>query len=272
MLTLGWFSTGRDKAARDLLAIVMDAIQRGELDARIQLVFSNREPGEAHDSDLFFQQVHGYGIPLVTLSSQRFRRERGGGPLQAHRLEYHREVRALLDDYRPDLYVLAGYMLIVDAEMCRRYAMINLHPAAPGGPAGTWQEVIWKLIEEDARQTGVKMHLVTEELDLGATATYCTFPIRGESFDPLWKEAQGRSVAQLQATYGEEMPLFRLIRQHGVARELPLILATLKALAEGRVAIKEGAVVDAQGRPVEGHCLTEEMDREVARLGLPSAW
>jgi phosphoribosylglycinamide formyltransferase-1 len=45
--------------------------------------------------------------------------------------------------------------------------MINLHPAAPGGPTGTWQEVIWQLIEGRAVETGVMMHLVTPELDRG---------------------------------------------------------------------------------------------------------
>ncbi|GAH59253.1 unnamed protein product, partial [marine sediment metagenome] len=43
----------------------------------------------------------------------------------------------------------------------QRYNMVNLHPAAPGGPTGTWQEVIWQLIENKAEETGVMMHLVT---------------------------------------------------------------------------------------------------------------
>ena len=56
-----------------------------------------------------------------------------------------------LQGFHPDLCVLAGYMLIVGEEMCQRYNMINLHPAAPGGPTGTWQEVIWQLIDSKAR-------------------------------------------------------------------------------------------------------------------------
>jgi folate-dependent phosphoribosylglycinamide formyltransferase PurN len=134
--------------------VAQGAIQRGELSARIQFVFSNREPGEAEGSDRFFQQVHDYGIPLVTLSSQRFRRERGGGPFSRHRLEFDREVMKRLEGYKPDLCVMAGYMLIVDAEMCQRYTMLNLHPALPGGLVGTWQEVIWKVIQEKAQEAG----------------------------------------------------------------------------------------------------------------------
>ena len=72
MVELGWFSTGRDQAALDLLTTVMEAIRRHNLDARTQFVFSNREPGEAQQSDAFFDLVHSYGIPLVTFSSRRF--------------------------------------------------------------------------------------------------------------------------------------------------------------------------------------------------------
>ncbi|MBI2906551.1 MAG: phosphoribosylglycinamide formyltransferase, partial [Chloroflexi bacterium] len=83
MLRIGWFSTGRDEAARDLLKVVQDNTQRGEVDARIEFVFSNREPGESRESDLFFDLVRGFGIPLVCLSSAQFgkgkRAARGSG-------------------------------------------------------------------------------------------------------------------------------------------------------------------------------------------------
>jgi len=48
--------------------------------------------------------------------------------------------------------LLAGYMLVVGDVMCKKFDMINLHPAAPDGPAGTWQEVIWQLIKEKAEK------------------------------------------------------------------------------------------------------------------------
>ena len=50
--------------------------------------------------------------------------------------------------YRLGVLVMAGYMLIVSPAMCRRFAILNLHPALPGGPTGTWQEVIWRLLDE----------------------------------------------------------------------------------------------------------------------------
>ncbi|GAH86362.1 unnamed protein product, partial [marine sediment metagenome] len=41
---LGWFSTGRDKAARDLLTVAQRSIALGEIEAEIAFVFCNREP------------------------------------------------------------------------------------------------------------------------------------------------------------------------------------------------------------------------------------
>jgi len=58
-------------------------------------------------------------------------------------------------------------MLIVSEELCQKYDMINLHPAPPGGPTGSWQEVIWTLIQNKADTAGAMIHLVTPELDRG---------------------------------------------------------------------------------------------------------
>jgi phosphoribosylglycinamide formyltransferase-1 len=268
LLNIAWFSTGRDEAAHELLRAAWEAIQRGELKARIAVVFSNRERGQHPESDRFFAQVEGYDIPLVCLSDRRFREERSQAParageaLPAWRLEFDRAAMRLLEPHPFDLGVLAGYMLIVTEEMWR-HPLLNLHPAEPGGPAGTWQEVIWQLIERKASWAGVMMHLVTGVLDEGPPVTYCTYSIRGPTFDPLWAEVQSRSVAEVQAKEGESNPLFCEIRRQGVLRELPLVVATLCAFADGKVRIDAGRVVDADGRPTAPCDLTAEIDRLV---------
>jgi phosphoribosylglycinamide formyltransferase-1 len=141
--------------------------------------------------------------------------------------------------------------------------MINLHPAAPGGPQGTWQEVIWKLMEEGADETGVMMHLVTPELDKGPPVTYCTFSLRGKPFDRYWDEIKGHSIEEVKSQECENNPLFKLIRKHGLAREFPLIIATLKAFSEGKVMIEGERVVDSSGKGIEGYNLSEEIDQKV---------
>jgi len=267
MYKLGWFSTGRDKAARDLLEAVQNSIQLGEIKAEIVFVFSSREPGESEESDLFLRLVEDYHIPLVCFSYQKFKAKKETPEVETlpqWRLDYDREVMVRLQGFHPDLCVLAGYMLIVGKEMCQRYDMINLHPAAPGGPAGTWQEVIWQLIDSEAKETGVMMHLVTPELDKGPPVTYCIFPIRGKLFDRYWDEIKGSSPQQIIKNQGENNHLFRLIREHGLAREFPLIISTVKVFSEGRIRISpEKQVVDAEGRPVSAYSLTDEINEVV---------
>jgi len=258
MLRLGWLSTGRDEAARDLLKTVWEAIGRGEVKAEIAFVFSNREPGEARGSDLFFGLVKGYKIPLLSLSSSSF-----GISSPSRRLEYDKKVMGKLSRFKPDLLVLAGYILILGEEMCRRYPTINLHPAAPGGPKGTWQEVIWQLIRARARASGVMMHLVTPELDEGPPLTFCAYSLRGERFDPLWKEVEKQPWEEVRAR-GEGLPLFQETREEGLKREFLLIVATLRALGEGEVKIEGGQVLDRQNRPIPGYNLTAEIDKALA--------
>ncbi|MDD5127253.1 MAG: formyltransferase family protein [Dehalococcoidales bacterium] len=267
---LGWFSTGRDKAARDLLEIVEKGIRNGSLNAKIIFVFCSREPGESPESDQFIERVKEYRIPLIFFSHEKFKAKFGGkaaaGTFPQWRLEYDRRVIESLQEFSPELCVLAGYMLIVGPEMCRRYNMINLHPAAPGGPTGTWQEVIWKLIETDASNTGVMMHLVTPELDRGPVVTYCTYSIRGKAFDKYRSEIKAMSLEEIKQTQGEDNTLFKTIRQHGLEREFPLIVATIKAFSEGKVKINEQKQpVDADGKQIKGYNLTDEIEKSSER-------
>ena len=197
MLEIGWFSTGRGPGSRGLLSFVQERIARKEINGRIQFVFSNREQGEAEGSDTFFDLVRGYGIPLVTFSSRRFRRS-VGGDFAGHREEYDREVIAYLSQFSPDICVLAGYMLYTGGEMCQRYSMINLHPALPDGPMGTWQQVIWELIDTKAQRTGAMIHLATEDWDRGPVITYFSLPLTGPFFDPLWEQLEGKSVEEIK--------------------------------------------------------------------------
>lgn len=263
MYQIGLFATGRGQGSRGLLQAVHESIKSGRLSARIAFVFSNRDPGEFEATDGFFQMVREYGYPLVTHSFRRFRARTGDDP--DWRTQYDREVMRRLEPYAPDLCVLAGYLLIVGPEMCRRYTMVNLHPAAPGGPVGLWQEVIWQLIGSRAAQSGNTIFYVTEELDRGPLVSCSTFPIAGPPFDEHWEAIKGRPLDELRATEGEELPLFQLIRQHGMARERPLVVETLRAFAQGRVGVRHGAVVDDEGEPLSGLDLTVEIEKLLSR-------
>jgi phosphoribosylglycinamide formyltransferase 1 len=264
---IGWFSTGRGPGSKAMLKTTCDAIKSGELDAEIEFVYCARERGETEPTDRYLDMVNDYGIPLVSFSYQRYRAMRGmpgpdlSQPLPQWRIDYDKEVIKRLERFRPDLCILAGLMIVTSPLMCEKYLIINLHPAAPGGPAGTWQQVIWKLIENKADTQGIKMHVAIPELDMGPTATYCTFPIRGKVFDKLWEQVKGKTVEEIKAAEGVENPLFKTIREHGAVRELPLVVATLKILSQGNIKItKDRQVIDAAGRVIKGYDLTAEIN------------
>jgi phosphoribosylglycinamide formyltransferase-1 len=267
---LGWFATGRGEGSRGILKAVQETITAGELDAEIEFVFCNREREETEATDIFLDMVEGYGIPLINFSYKMYRaildkpNPDPSEPLPQWRIDYDREVMKRLEGFSPDLCVLAGYMLINGPELSYKYDFLNLHPAAPEGPAGTWQQVIWRLIETGADRQGIKMHVAIPEMDVGPTATYCTFPIRGKAFDGYWEEIKGKSVGEIKEEWGVENPLFKAIRAYGYIRETPLIIATLGAFSRGEVRITpEKQVVDASGKRIDGYDLSAEIDEMV---------
>jgi len=257
MWTFGWWTTGRDQAAIDLFETVYNAINNGIIPGEISYVFSSREPGESEFSDRLAEMAAGHGIPVVSLSAVRFRPDIRKQDRDAWRQTYHKEVLInKVKGFPAQVVVLAGYMWVVSPEVCRKLSIINLHPAAPGGPAGTWQEVIWQLLDQKAGKTGVMMHLVTPELDKGPAVTYCSFSIQGDAWDPLWDqfehELQRSSIEEIRESFGESQPLFAKIRNEGVKRELPLIVQTIRSLAAGEISIKDSQLYNRTGNKLAG--------------------
>ena len=260
MLKLGWFSTGRGPGSRNLLKAVMDEKEKGTLDIEIPFVFCNWDNTEEPNSrkeqrEIFFDMVRGYGIPLVTESWKKFKPELRASDEVAWGFEYGKVLREKTGVYGQDLGILAGYMLWMDDDTCDAYDMLNLHPALPTGPKGTWQEVIWQLISEDAKTQGVMMHICTKEHDRGDALTYCSFPIRGGDYDALWEQMYEKlktsTLDEIKEREGTEEPLFKRIREDGAKRELPLIVATIRLFAEGKVCIKDKKLW-CDGRKLDG--------------------
>jgi phosphoribosylglycinamide formyltransferase 1 len=237
VLRIAWFSTGRGSGSRALLRAAAEAIDGG-LPVEIACVYCNRERGEDANSDEYLSLAESYGLPTVTLSSARFRRAHGGpivrkgDPLPAWRLAYDDEALRLLEPFAVSIGVPAGYMLIFGPRACERLTLLNLHPAAPGGPIGIWQDVIWQLIEQRAWQSGITIFKAEPDVDTGPPLAYCTYPLRDDASAPLWAAVQQATLPQLREEQGENLPLFAEIRRRGALREPPLLLETLRTLAE----------------------------------------
>lgn len=252
---IGWFTTGRDEAAIELLKIVYSEIKSGFLPLKIAYVFISKEPGEGFFSDRLIEMARGeMGLKVISFSALRFEPELRKKDKELWRELYHDEVLKRLED-EIDFGVLAGYMWIVSPKFCNSLKLINLHPALPGGPKGSWQEVMWQLISARACETGAMMHLVTPELDEGPALSFFRFSLRTPEFLPLWENTEKKllkyHLSGLKKLEGEENELFKKIREEEVKRELPLIVYTLKYLGEEKITF------DSENLPLD---LTEEIE------------
>lgn len=274
---IGWLSTGRDTAARNLLKAVRDDILLNDIPASIDWIFCHRETGDAAANEeyiqreMFFDMAAEFSIPVATLSHVKFKPELRKLGLQKSRSAS--QPAPELDEWRNlfgeqvvktismmpavDIIVMAGYMLIIGDPELESLNMVNIHPALPWGPKGTWQEVIHTLIAEKADEQGAMVHLVTKELDRGPVISYCRFPITGAPWDELrakWEDAiNGNSSIQDR----EAQELFRKIRHEGEIRELPLLTNAIRELAMGRVVVKDKKILVGGTQSSDGVDLTD---------------
>lgn len=235
-LRIGWYTT-RGRSSRAMFEAVRDAIAAGSLDAEFAYVFSNRDPGDDPVTDGFFDLVRSEGIPLLTLGSVAYRKAHGGTrskpgePLPEWREAYDRDVARLVDQHPADLGVLAGYLLIFTPGFAEAHPLVNLHPALPGGPIGTYIEVIRELIRTDATESGVMLNVAIPEVDMGPVASFARYSLRTPALEPLWTSTDRMLGDEaLEAT-----PLFEAIRAEQVRHESPFLVATLQAFADGRL-------------------------------------
>jgi phosphoribosylglycinamide formyltransferase 1 len=249
-LRIAWLTTGRGPGSYGALEYTFEAIGRG-LPVDVAVVFVNRARGEAEPTDRLIEMAETRGVPVEALSSVAFRKERGGKlskagePLQPWRLEYDEAAAEALGRYSFDLGVMFGYMLIATEPLHRRFTFINDHPALPDGPIGTYQQVIEELIRSGARESGCMMNVVTGDVDRGPVVSYCRYPTRDEQNEQLWRHVDHGDIPN--------DPLYTDIRRRGVMRERPFLVATLGAIAEGKLAIP----------PEEPLDLTEEVEESL---------
>lgn len=84
----------------------------------------------------------------------------------------------IIDQYQPELVVLAGFMRILTPEFTRHYLgrMINIHPSLLPKYQGLHTHK--RAIEAGDKEHGCSVHFVTEELDGGPTALQAVVPIQ----------------------------------------------------------------------------------------------
>ena len=92
------------------------------------------------------------------------------------------ELLALLDKFRVDLVVLAGYLKRIPPKVIAEYTgrIINIHPAllpAFGGEGMYGARVHEAVIASGAEETGVTVHVVNDEYDRGPIVAQWRVPV-----------------------------------------------------------------------------------------------
>lgn len=157
------------------LQAFIDAVQKGDLDLDLTVVFSNNP--EAYG----LERAEKAGIPTACIQHSDY----------LDRESFDRAVIAELDRFNPDLLILAGFMRILTPAFVAHYAgkILNIHPALlplyPG--LNTHQRVL----DAGDEWHGSTVHFVTEKLDAGPRILQGRLAvIPGESADELEKRVQ----------------------------------------------------------------------------------
>ncbi len=140
---------------------IVRASQSEAWPARIAAVISNR-PGAA---GLDFARDH--GIPTATLDHKNF----------PNRDAFDAELVQLIDSFKPDLVVLAGFMRILTGDFVRHYEgrLLNIHPSLlPLFPGLATHE---QALEAGVKEHGATVHFVTEALDHGPLVIQASVPV-----------------------------------------------------------------------------------------------
>lgn len=131
------------------------------INAVIVAVFSNK------DDAYGLTRAQQAGIPARSLSPAQF----------SSRDTFDAALQMQIDDYQPDLIILAGYMRILSPGFVRHYygRMLNIHPSLL--PKYPGLHTHRKALDNNDTEHGTSVHFVTEELDGGPVILQARIPL-----------------------------------------------------------------------------------------------
>lgn len=133
------------------LQALIDAEQKGELSGEITAVISNRA------NAFGLERARKAGIKTQVIDHKSFE----------DRESYDKALAEAIDQYQPDLVILAGFMRILTADFVNHYygRMLNIHPSLL--PKYRGLNTHQRAIDDGETHHGVSVHFVTPELDGG---------------------------------------------------------------------------------------------------------
>lgn len=143
------------------MAAIADAVKQGDIDAEISAVICNRPEAPG------LQKAKDRDIETQVIDHKEF----------ASREDFDVALMRCIDDYQPDLVVLAGFMRILTADFVIRYhgRMLNIHPSLL--PKYQGLNTHQRALDAGDEQHGVTVHFVTEELDGGPNVIQAVVPV-----------------------------------------------------------------------------------------------
>jgi phosphoribosylglycinamide formyltransferase 1 len=183
------------------LQSIIDAVEAKKLDAKIELVLSNK----ADAYGLVRAQNH--GIPIEVLEHKGF----------ASREAYDQTVVDLLRGRGVELVVLAGFMRLLSPDFLKAYSnrIMNIHPALL--PAFPGLHVQRKAVEHGVRFSGCTVHFVNEECDEGPIIIQAVVPVFPDDTEEI---LAARILAQEHRIYPRAIQLYAEGRLHIVGRKV----------------------------------------------------
>jgi phosphoribosylglycinamide formyltransferase-1 len=130
---------------------IREAIQRGDINADVGLVFSNKEDAPG------LLKAREWGLETSFLNPKLF----------ATREDYDQAIVGEIGKRDIDLVCLAGYMKVLTPQFCDafKHRIVNIHPALlPSFPGLHVQQ---KAIDWGVRYSGCTVHFVAAEVDMG---------------------------------------------------------------------------------------------------------
>ena len=147
----------------NMLAIA-EAVKSGDIDAEVAAVISNRPEAAG------LQKARDRDIPCVGLDHKEYQ----------SREHFDVALMRKIDEYEPDVLVLAGFMRILTPDFVRRYEgrMLNIHPSLL--PKYQGLNTHQRAIDAGDSEHGVTVHFVTEVLDDGPNVIQAAVTINAD--------------------------------------------------------------------------------------------
>lgn len=195
------------------LQAVIDAIEAGQVQAKIVAVISNKKDAVA------LERARKHGLSDIFVDPKPY------AGRSDSREAYDRELLEVLNQHDVELVLLAGYMKIVTGLLVNAYAnrMMNIHPSLL--PSFPGLDVQKKTIDWGCKLAGCTVHFVTEGVDEGPIILQAAVPILD---DDTPETLATRILEQEHKIYPRAVQLF----------------------AEGRLRVEGRRVLIEQGRPL----------------------